>query len=137
MEKQALLSQLDPRWHEPFLRFIETGEAGPEFLAFMDENRDCQRAVEAAFNDQALAFEKLSRTLHGTGSSTPADAGSEAVAASVTQVLERALDLPPDQRSQVVRNAATALNRMVPPRRQSELKRFVEALGSQLEVAVG
>lgn len=135
MDRQALLARLDPRWHVPFLRFIETGEADAEFLAFMDDNTACQGAVEAAFDDQALAFEKLSRKIRGEGDGvTQVEAGSEALAASVTQVLERALELPPDQRSQVVRNAATALIEAVPPRRQRDL---AVALGSQLRVAVG
>jgi hypothetical protein len=135
MEENALLARLETRWHEAFLRFTETGEADAEFLAFMDSDPECQRAVEAAFNEQALAFEKLSRSLRDDRVTPPAEAVSEALTASVTQVLERALDLPPEQRNQVVVDAATALNRDVPPRRQQELKRFVEALGSRLQAS--
>jgi hypothetical protein len=134
VDTKALLSKLAPQWHTAFLRFVETGEADAQFLAFMDENEDCQRAVEAAFNEQALTFERLSRRIHEKGDAAMpvAAAGSEALTASVAQVLERALELPPEQRSQAVRKAARALTEAVPPRRQKDL---VETLGSQLRVA--
>jgi predicted dinucleotide-utilizing enzyme len=134
VDTQALLSRLDPQWHTAFLHFIETGEADAQFLAFMDKNEDCQHAVEAAFNEQALTFERLSRKIHEKDDAAVpvAAAGSEALTASVAQVLERALELPPEQRSQVVHKAARALTEAVPPRRQKDL---VETLGSQLKVA--
>ena len=50
-------------WQESFLRFIETGEAKPEFLAFLDENEDCQKAVEQAFAMQSKEFEEFARLL--------------------------------------------------------------------------
>jgi hypothetical protein len=54
---------LQPRWHEDFSRFIETGEASEEFLNFLDHDEPCQKAVKAAFTKQAKAFENLARAL--------------------------------------------------------------------------
>ncbi len=61
--KNRLLSLVAQEWQESFLRFIETGEAKPEFLVFLDENADCQNAVEQVFALQSKAFEEFARLL--------------------------------------------------------------------------
>lgn len=33
-------------WRGEFTRFLEEGEAGPAFLAFLEESEDCRRACE-------------------------------------------------------------------------------------------
>ena len=57
------LQNVDRRWHSEFLRFVETGEAGDEFLQYLNDNKGGQQAVEMAFNAQATAFEDLAEEL--------------------------------------------------------------------------
>ena len=41
-----LLPQIDPKWHEAFVRFIETGEASDGFLTYLNSDQNCQKAME-------------------------------------------------------------------------------------------
>jgi hypothetical protein len=41
-----LLPQIDPKWHEAFVRFIETGEASQGFLTYLNSDQRCQNAME-------------------------------------------------------------------------------------------
>jgi hypothetical protein len=41
-----LLPQIEPKWHEAFVRFIETGEASAEFLTYLNSDQGCQKAME-------------------------------------------------------------------------------------------
>ena len=40
MKLETALAKVAPRWHKDFLKFIETGEAQPEFLAYLDEDKN-------------------------------------------------------------------------------------------------
>jgi hypothetical protein len=59
----AVLKRVPPEWHAEFCRFLETGEAGPEFLAYLDEHQECQEAVDKAMADQAGALAALGSQL--------------------------------------------------------------------------
>ncbi len=63
------MNKVRDEWQESFVRFIETGEAKPEFLAFLDENADCRNAVEQAFAVQSKAFEEFARILSAPSAS--------------------------------------------------------------------
>jgi hypothetical protein len=41
-----LLPQIEPKWHEAFVRFIETGEASEGFLTYLNSDQNCQKAME-------------------------------------------------------------------------------------------
>ena len=53
MKLDNLLNLVDKRWQEAFLRFVETGEAQKEFLAYLDKDDSAQKAVDEAFTAQA------------------------------------------------------------------------------------
>jgi len=44
------------QWREEFLRFVETGKASKGFLEYLDEDEQCQEAVDLAFKRQAKRF---------------------------------------------------------------------------------
>lgn len=57
------ISLLDPKWHETFLKFAETGEAPKEFLNYVDGSEKAQKAVEMIFRHQSAAMQRLSQAL--------------------------------------------------------------------------
>jgi hypothetical protein len=137
MTRQELLHLVDSRWHGDFVRFIETGDASEEFLAFMDRDPDCQRAVETAFSQQAADFEELSRSLRNIVSpEAMADAQASIVSQNMASVFEQTLQLPPDERNRVLRRTVSTLTQEGSAPRREELKEFVEALDRQV-AAVG
>jgi uncharacterized protein YdbL (DUF1318 family) len=50
-------------WHDEFRHFVDTGQASNEFLAYLDEDADCQAAVDLVIDAQAEAFQKLAEVL--------------------------------------------------------------------------
>ena len=46
-----------------FIQFTKTGEAKPEFLAYLDKNSRAGEAVDIVFNRQAAAFEDFAQML--------------------------------------------------------------------------
>lgn len=62
-ELREILWLVEQKWHPDFLKFIETGEAGNEFLDYLDSNSDAQRAVGLVFTDQVRAFEYVGKIL--------------------------------------------------------------------------
>lgn len=52
---------LDPRWRAEFERFVQTGEAGEEFLQYMDETPACVAAVNQVLVDQLHDLDALNR----------------------------------------------------------------------------
>jgi hypothetical protein len=131
MQQEELLAGVEPGWHQEFLRFIETGDASEEFLTYMDQDPACQAAVEAAFSEQAAAFESLSRDLRtAVPDAALAKARSSVLSEHMAQALERTLALPPSERTKVVERTVSTLVREVPPRRRQELKEIVSDLAA-------
>lgn len=136
MTKDDLL-QIDPAWHSDFLKFIKTGEASEEFLTYMDENPACQRAVEAAFSEQAAAFESFSRDLRATvPAKTLVEAQTAAASHSMAHALEQTLQLPPAERESVLRRAVSALTQEAPKGQREELKEIVSDLERRVAAVV-
>ena len=114
MKLETLLTHVEPQWKGAFVRFVETGEAGEGFLAYLDQDASAQHAVEMAFEAQANAFENLAEELKKTqpaeemgvvaGIAEPLEAVSAKVAAAVTDVSQLA---PEDRREAVERTLAT------------------------------
>lgn len=48
-----------PEWKSPFLKFIETGECSKEFEQYMNNDENCQKAVNIAFNIKSKNLEKF------------------------------------------------------------------------------
>lgn len=131
MKNDELTAGIEPRWRQEFLRFIETGDASEEFLTYMDQDPACQAAVEAAFSEQAAAFESLSRDLRTAApDASPAKSPSSVLSEHMAQALERTLALPPSERTRVVERTVSTLAREVPPRRRQELKEIVSDLAA-------
>ena len=61
--REDVTDTIDPQHREEFCRFIENGEASEDFLAYMDESEECQRAIEQVFAREAAQFEELTRSL--------------------------------------------------------------------------
>lgn len=131
MTKEELLGLVDPRWHREFLNFIEAGEASEEFLTYMDRAPSCQRAVEAAFSQQAAAFERLSQDMR---SAVPdkvlAEAQASVLSQNMAHAFEQTLELPPAERTKVLKRTVSALAREVPQRRRKELKEIFSDLAA-------
>jgi hypothetical protein len=135
MKLEDLLQSVDRRWHEEFLRFIETGEAGDEFLRYLDHDKGGQQAVEMAFNAQAAAFEGLAEELKkGPQVKEPMEAAA-AASARIVEAMEVVVQLPPDQREVVARKAASALEASLEPDQRKRARSVVRNLEEALEKA--
>jgi len=64
---KLLLVPVDERWHAELLNFIDTGEASPEFMNFLDNDGECQRVVELALVVVGNEFDKSARQLKERG----------------------------------------------------------------------
>lgn len=130
MKVEHLLHSLDPTWHSAFLHFVETGEASPEFLAYLDHDESCQRAVDAAFGAQAEAFENFSIALKTSESAEQVETKAAAMAMAV--MLEDIIDLPAPRRAEAVKKAAETVTSEKPER----VEELVE-IAHNLEVGAG
>jgi HEAT repeat protein len=64
---ENILSRVELRWHEEFQRFVQTGDADPNFLKYLDENKACQNAVDEALahsiEESVRPFAELGRVI--------------------------------------------------------------------------
>jgi hypothetical protein len=60
---QRLAETLPEQWRKPFVKFVETGDADPALLDYLDNSKVGQAAVDAVFEAQAKALEGLAREL--------------------------------------------------------------------------
>ncbi len=134
MKLDNLLSLVDQRWHEAFLRFVETGEAQKEFLSYLDKDARAQKAVDEAFTAQAAAFENLARELR-TAEAEPQKAAAAAndlrartVTASIVAALAETIELPPEDREDALHKAVVAIRAAVGPEKRHELTAVVAQL---------
>ena len=132
MNLNDLLRGVDPRWHQAFLTFVETGEAEADFLEYLDNDPDAQKAVDEAFTAQAAAFEDFAQALKTAEPLSPDKAVREhhtaTVSAAVASLLEGILQLPVDERRDVIAQAASTLVAVVTPERRKQLRAVVEDL---------
>ena len=59
----AVVEQIKPEWRDEFRRFLDSGDASDEFLAYLDSSEEGKKAVELAFNAQADALTGLADAL--------------------------------------------------------------------------
>lgn len=86
------------KWRDELERFLRTGNASPEFLAYLDNDPDGQQAVETALQAESSGFEKLAETVRPVLFGT-----TSAVSAQITNALEDALNRPPNERKHAFR----------------------------------
>jgi hypothetical protein len=134
MKLENALNLIDPRWRSDYLHFIETGEAPKEFLSYIDQDSGAQEAVEMAFNAQAEAFEGLARELRGISSQgeTASVPTSSTASDKLAQAFEIVSQLPKEERTVVVANAASTLGRVLQPEQQ----RTAHSVAQKLENAL-
>src|SRR5258708_9483405 len=133
MKIEDLLKNVDNKWHGDFLRFVETGEAGEQFLDYLNHDESGQQAVEMAFNAQAQAFQGLAEELRNPpqqirNSTEPLIAASAKMAEPVGVVLP----LSPEQRTQALQKTASVLKASLRPEQQSTARSLVRNLHHQL-----
>ncbi|MBI4738513.1 hypothetical protein HY772_02950 [Candidatus Woesearchaeota archaeon] len=59
---EPILQKFDSKYHVDFIRFVETGEASPEFIAYIDDdNADNKPLIEATDYIIKLQGEALSK----------------------------------------------------------------------------
>lgn len=63
MVPQDLIAMIQPRWRADLERFIETGEATPDFLRYLDTAPECGPVLDAAFSLQSRRIKEFSQTL--------------------------------------------------------------------------
>jgi hypothetical protein len=59
----AILELVEPRFHEAFRRFIDSGDLDPDFEAYLDSDERCQRAVDLAAEAQLKALGAAGRDI--------------------------------------------------------------------------
>lgn len=132
MRLSDLLDSVDRRWHQDFIRFIDSGEAGEEFLDQLDRDEALQRAVEDAFSDQAAALQDFARWLQSEDEADFGDVAPpepERVERRLEAALTAASSLPIEQRKVVAGRAAAAAAR--------SHHRELEDVVHEMEIAVG
>jgi hypothetical protein len=116
MKVNDILANVDQKWHEPFLRFINTGEADDDFLNYLNHDKNGQQAVERAFDAHAQSFRGLADELKNPPSNSEVITPAAAVSKNLVHAVEGVLELAPEQRSTVVKQAASKLLTAIPGR---------------------
>ena len=115
MKLEDLAVRMAPEWRNPFVRFIETGEAEEAFLDHLDRDKATQEAVELAFSAQSQALEGLAHALRESETLTPVDSNTASTPAQTSDAIARALEfavyLPSLQRTAVLETAVAAVSR--------------------------
>ena len=113
MKLQDLLSSLRPEHHAAFLRFVDSGEASPEFLTYLDRDVDCQRAVEEALELETAGFRGLANELRADWerlqASTPAGARPASLESQLVETIRRVARSAPEARREIVAGTARLL----------------------------
>jgi len=137
MKLEPLLDNIAVNWRQDFIRFVQTGDASPEFLIYLDGDPKAQTAVETAFTDQARALEGLAKLVKTSNFSTASQASpSEGV--SIARSFERIADLTGDERDEAVTVAAKALahHAAAQPGKAEALKSALSALQDKIGALV-
>jgi len=137
---ETVVEQIKPEWRNEFRRFVDSGDASDEFLAYLDSSEEGKKAVEQAFNAQADALTGLAdalRSLQTESVCTEVAKPAEAASAKVTEAVEDLLQLPPEQGKQAVEKAASTLGASLRQDQHSRLQAVAQTLSKALaKVAV-
>lgn len=132
---ETVVEQIKPEWRNEFRRFVDSGDASDEFLAYLDSSEEGKKAVEQAFNAQADALTGLAdalRSLQTENVGTEVAKPAEAVSVKVTEAVEGLLQLPPEQGKQAVEKAAIALGASLRQDQHSQLQAVAQTLSKAL-----
>ncbi|MGC2695539.1 MAG: hypothetical protein WA738_07090 [Candidatus Angelobacter sp.] len=128
MNLNDLLGHVDEKWQKDFLRFIDTGEADDAFLTYLNHDTRGQQAVEMAFNAHAQAIQGLAEELKKPPLADEITIDPAATASKkLVHAVEGVLELAPEQRNMVVKEAASNLLSSAPPSRQQEVEAVAQA----------
>jgi hypothetical protein len=140
MKLETLVGNIGQNWRRDFIAFVQTGDASPEFLTYLDGSPEAQAAVEQAFTAQARAFEGLAQLVKTSGPTVPeTPSTSEGVSTAVARAVERIADLPGEERANAVAVAARTLARAAAaePGKADTLLSTVSALHQEIDSLVG
>lgn len=137
---ERVVEQIKPEWRNDFRRFVVSGDASDEFLAYLDSSEEGKKAVEEAFNAQADALTGIADALRSLETETfPSriEKPAETASVKVTEAVEVLLQLPPEEGKQAVEKAASALGAVLRQDQHSRLQTVAQDLSKALgEVAV-
>jgi len=129
MNIDSLLEQVPARYRTEFSKFLDAGEASPEFLAFLDSDSDCQKLVDIAMTQQASELRGFVKALAQKSSSPLASPRSPAVLESaLASTLGEVLHCEPEIRKQVVKGAVAQLERAETADMRMATRKLFEAL---------
>jgi hypothetical protein len=131
---QDLLGHVDKKWRKDFVRFIDTGEAGDEFLDYLNHDSGGQQAVEMAFTAHANSIQGLAEELKNApavGESVQSPAHS--ISNNFAQAIEGVLELAPEQQARAVQEATSSLLHVARPGRQREIAAVADAFKQNLD----
>ena len=132
MKLEKCLGNVDRRWHSEFLHFVETGEAGDDFLQYLNHDKGGQEAVEMAFNAQAAAFEGLAEELKSSPQAEVTTEPATAASARMAEAVEGVLQFAPEQRAEVVQKTASVLAAALAPDQRDNARSVVQTLENAL-----
>ena len=138
MRLEELLNNIAPKWHKEFLRFVETGEATDGFLDYLNKDKGGQAAVEMAFDAQVKAFEGLAEELKKP--QPPMEVSVElarTASRTMATAVETVMQLPPDQRGEVLEEAASVLGTSLAPDQQDAARSVVRSLDHAMAKVAG
>jgi hypothetical protein len=135
-----LTAGIKSKWQSAFEHFIKTGEADKAFLDYLDQDQEGQKAVEAAFVAEAQGFEALAKDLKQSQNqpAAPGDASrAGALSAGLANVLYQALQLPAEQRAELLHGTASALTESVRPEKRAAVQDLVRELRDSVTKMAG
>jgi hypothetical protein len=131
---EDLLGHVDTKWRKDFVRFIDTGEAGDEFLNYLNHDSGGQQAVEMAFTAHANSIHGLAEEIKNAPTvNENIQAPARSISNNFAQAIEGVLELAPDQQAHAVREAATSLMHATRPDRQREIAAVADAFKENLD----
>ena len=137
---ETVVEQIKPKWRNEFRRFVDSGDASDEFLAYLESSEEGKKAVEQAFNAQADALTGLAdalRSLQTENVGAEVAKPAEAVSVKMTEAVEGLLQLPPEQGKQAVEKAASALGAALRQDQHSRLQEMAKTLSKALANVAG
>jgi hypothetical protein len=144
-DARQLLEYVEQQWHRDFLEFIHSGDARPEFLAYIDTNASCQRAIEMAFDMQVAAFDRLASAMQQAEAASTASVAAEspsepraetAAVFSVLTTLRNVGVLPYGERRSVLQKAVADFTASAQPSESRAVAEVTAALGEEIGRAV-
>lgn len=106
---EEVARQVDDKWRDSFLKFVESGEAEQDFLDYIDTNDAILEAIDDAFRVQAESIDELTSELAEIRRTNPRP---EVVAAgrTVKDMVDRIHNLTDAGRHDLTIFLATRLN---------------------------